>query len=294
MTPEVIKNKYGYYELANKPTEAELKEYYQEKYYQQNQGAYQKSYNDDERTFLASRVNRKLEIIKEETNLQGPGRVLDVGCGEGWTLNFFDKEGWEVSGLEYSDFGLMQFNAHLRDALTAGDVWSNLGQLIADGKQYDVVILDNVLEHVIDPSRMIAQLQHILAPQGILIIEVPNDFSRLQALLLDEGQIDRQFWVTAPDHISYFNKEGLTNLAAAKGWDLARFSTDYPIDLNLLNPDSNYVMDKTKGRNVHLARVAFENLLDELPTKDVNTFYEALAQLGLGRNLTAFFKKSLS
>jgi hypothetical protein len=70
-----------------------------------------------------------------------------------------------------------------------------------------------------------------------------------------------------------------------KVFDLA----DFPIDFNLSNMDTNYVRDKSKGKNVHLSRVFLENLLDEISITNTVELYKALAELGLGRDITSFF-----
>jgi hypothetical protein len=96
--------------------------------------------------------------------------------------------------------------------------------------------------------------------------------------------------VCPPDHISYFNSEGLSKLCHAAGLEKKYEIADFPIDFNLLNPDTNYFLDKTKGKNVHLARVELENLFCEISIPKTVELYKSLAKLGLGRNITAFFQ----
>ena len=125
----------------------------------------------------------------------------------------------------------------------------------------------------------------------MLVVDVPNDFSSLQQHLLDTGHIDRPFWVVLPDHLSYFNQTGLRNLADATGWDIAKVIGDQPIDLNLLNPATNYVMDRDAGPGAHRARLEQDNfLLRTAPLPAVAAYYEALAGVGLGRSIVAFLQ----
>jgi SAM-dependent methyltransferase len=173
--------------------------------------------------------------------------------------------------------------------LRSGDLFDTLNGLTG-GAPYDVVWLDNVLEHVVDPAQMLTDIRKLTSPFGILVIEVPNDFSRTQKALLSSGQISRPFWVVMPDHLSYFNKEGLTGLADATGWELKRLIGDFPIDFNLFNPDTNYIEDRSKGKRCHQARVAIENLIHGISPDGANRLYEVLGDLGLGRNIVAFFQ----
>ena len=55
----VKKNKYGYYELTNKPSEDELEEYYQKKYYQEEKGSYQSGYSKEEIRYILNKIEQK-------------------------------------------------------------------------------------------------------------------------------------------------------------------------------------------------------------------------------------------
>ena len=63
---------------------------------------------------------------------------------------------------------------------------------------------------------------------------------------------------------------------------------EFPVDLFLLNPDSNYAADPAKGRNGHFARVAFEMGLWRQGIEAVIAFRKGCAAGGLGRNLAAY------
>lgn len=94
------------------------------------------------------------------------------------------------------------------------------------------------------------------------------------------------------DHLSYFTAESLTRLAENCGWVLRDIVADFPIDLFLLHPASNYQRNPEMGPDAHRARVAFELLLGALPPEPVNDLYRAMAAVGLGRDLAAFLQPS--
>ncbi len=291
MYDQVKKTKYGYYELKEKPSPEELSEYYTKKYFQETKGAYQKAYSDSEIKFINNRIKRKYIIINDKISSDHPKKFLDIGCGEGWSLSYFHSQGWEVKGLDFSTYGCQSNNPEMVRFVQDGNVFDNIKKLADSSEKYDVILLDNVLEHVYDPEELIHILPNYLNKNGILCIEVPNDFSVLQQYLYNQHMIDKAFWVAIPDHISYFNVNGLNNLMEAHGWQLFHLNTDYPLDLNLLNQDSNYVMDKEKGRNVHLARVDIENLLDDINSELAIKLLSVYAEMGLGRNIIGFFKR---
>ena len=326
----VHRNELGYYEVTRKPTPDELRDYYAQRYYQENRSSYQPTYSAAEREHMegklqlrhwvlaqllepaaatpadtaatsdycaapaAAEANQALALPAEAlpaTDGSSPvaRTFLDVGCGEGWALDYFQRQGWDVLGLDFSSFSLEQFHPGLRGRLRTGDLYDGLQELVAEGRQFDVLWLDNVLEHVLDPAELLRRCRQLTRPGGVLMVDVPNDFSPLQQHLLAAGHIDRPFWVALPDHLSYFGADGLRNLAAATGWRTARLLGDQPIDLNLFNPATNYVMDRAAGKAAHQARLEQDNfLLRTASLPAVAAYYEALAGVGLGRSLVAF------
>jgi 2-polyprenyl-3-methyl-5-hydroxy-6-metoxy-1,4-benzoquinol methylase len=106
---KIIKHKrFGYYRVASMPKEAELQNYYQKKYYQNpnNKGNYLASYSQKEKRYLNAKISEFFYVLN---NLLPKFKItdktlLDVGSGEGWILNFFQRRGWQVQGLEYDNY----------------------------------------------------------------------------------------------------------------------------------------------------------------------------------------------
>jgi 2-polyprenyl-3-methyl-5-hydroxy-6-metoxy-1,4-benzoquinol methylase len=292
MTDTIVLNKYNFYELANKPTNAELEEYYSKKYYQDNKGSYEISYSPEELKYFHNKTEEKYWIINKLIGSENKKRFLDIGCGEGFTLKFFKDKQWNITGIDYSDFGCKKFNPDCVSSLLIGDIYQQISPLIKSSTKYDVIWLDNVLEHVLDPLHLLKECKKLLDKDGVLVIEVPNDFSTLQKHLINNKHINSEFWVVIPDHISYFNKEGLSAIAGDAGLKNEFTISDNPIDFNLLNLDANYNKDKTKGKNVHKARVEIDNLMHSISIEKTVNYYKALADLGLGRQIISFLKHS--
>ena len=284
-------NEFGFYEIKDKPTPAELSDYYARRYYQENLTTYQPEYPAEELEHIEGKLRLRHWVLEQLRDTHGPGSFLDIGCGEGWALEYFQRQGWDVLGLDFSSFSVEKFHPVLRDRLRPGDLYEGVQQLVAAGQQFNLLWLDNVLEHVLEPAGLLRLCRQLIRPGGLLVVDVPNDFSALQQHLFDTGQIDRPFWVVLPDHLSYFNQTGLRNLAKATGWHVAKVIGDQPIDLNLLNPATNYVMDRAAGKGAHQNRLAQDNfLLRTAPLPAVAAYYEALAGVGLGRSIVAFLQ----
>lgn len=293
MFDKVILNKYGYYVLKDIPTKQELAQYYAEKYYQESKGSYQKIYSDAEKKYILNKISQKYFIINDILRPDNCSEfsLLDIGCGEGWALKYFKDQNWSIHGIDYSLFGCKIHNPECCQYIIEGDMDVNIDHLLNNKqKGFDLIWLDNVLEHILDPFDLLNKCHALVKNTGLLVIEVPNDFSRVQQFLYMNAYISKPFWVVNPDHISYFNKEGLISLCDDAGWECEYFMGDFPIDFMLFNKETNYIEDKSMGKSCHQTRVAVENFLHDISPKLTNELYQALATLGLGRSIIGFFK----
>jgi SAM-dependent methyltransferase len=157
---------------------------------------------------------------------------------------------------------------------------------------FDVVWLDNVLEHSPDPGGLLELLSDLSSEASRLVVEVPNDYSRLQLHLLEHHKISRPFWEAVPEHLSYFQSRSLAEFCLNHGWRARRLISDFPIDLFLLNEHSNYVEHPETGKAAHRARLGFEEAFRDVPVDAMLTFLESAANIGLGRNPIGVFERS--
>jgi SAM-dependent methyltransferase len=282
------RTRHGYYELAVKPTPEALQEYYALTYYQHARGGYEVEYDDAERQYFKNKIAQWYAIVTTFSTASTTRRFLDVGCGEGWALDFFAQQGWDVVGIDFSDFGCRAQNPQMVSRIRTGDIFVEMQAQSDMLDRYDCIWLDNILEHVLDPLALLRLCRRLSTDTGCLVVQVPNDFSTLQVRLLEQGVISRPHWIVEPDHISYFNRDGLVSLCAESGWAAKRIIADYPIEFDLYNTNTNYVNNLGVGKQSHRARIAIENLLHEISPTETNNLYESLAILGLGRGIIAF------
>lgn len=278
-------NELGFVEVANKPSEKELEDYYANQYYQQEKSkTYAKKYSQIELDLIRFRINAKFSALNEVLDAHSGKRFLDVGCGEGFVLQFFSEQGYHVEGLDYSSAGLKQHNPDLVNKVRVGNISNLLSDKVKEKRNYDVIWLQNVLEHLPDPISLMNQLKELLAKNGVLVITVPNDFSPLQLRAQELGLVKTQYWVITPDHLSYFNTKTIDNFLNNIGWKVVDKLADFPIDWFIFNQSSNYVEMPSKGANAHQARLELEWLIAQNDISHVNQFYRALSGIQMGRN----------
>ena len=286
---DVALNKYGYYEVKNKPSEGELGKYYEEKYYQDLKGHYEKEYNEDELLYFENEARLAQATLKK----YGVSVVslLDLGCGEGFFANYFLKSGASLKLVDFSDFGLNSQNPHLLKFFEKSSIDDFLRSAVNSKDNFDLINLDNVLEHVIDPISLLNMLKNIMDENTILRIEVPNDFSPMQADLL-KRELTTETWVTIPEHLSYFGVNSLQNLVNDKGFNIISTQMNFPVEIFLYNRNSNYSVDKTLGKSAHFARLNIFNHLVEINLNGLIEYAEASSLLQLGRTIVLYVRKA--
>ena len=174
--------------------------------------------------------------------------------------------------------------------LKIGDAATVLDQLISFGEKFAVCSMQNVLEHVIDPGDLLQKVRKILAPDGIAVVTVPNDFSRLQEKAAELDLIDREYWFAPPDHLHYFNVDTLAAFLEKNCFQLKDAYADFPIEMFLFHKGSNYVLDRSKGKDAHRARITLDLLLAERGVDRYLALCRALTGCGYGRNVTAIVR----
>lgn len=102
-------------------------------------------------------------------------RVLDVGCGGGYTCEFLARRGACLSGVDRSAPCIEAARSHA--AVSGLEIDYRVGvaeQLPFTAGRFDVVICVDVLEHVDRPDDVITEIARVLAPGGIFCFDTIN------------------------------------------------------------------------------------------------------------------------
>lgn len=285
---DICRHPIGFLELVNKPAKEQVKIHFAQRYLLANQGNNLKDYAPEKLTHVENKLVQIAWIVNKLT-LGRIGTMLDVGCGEGFAMAHFQRMGWKVKGLDYFQAGGSAMNARCLPMLINGDVEALIQQIVQSGQKFDLIWISDVLERVLDPVSLMNQMQKLLNEGGVLVTIVPNDFSPLQEQLIKEGHLSEKLWAKPPDQLSYFDESGLRALGSHTGFQCQYLIGDLPIDWYLYHPSSNYITDSSLESAAHRAKIELENLVAERPIQQVIDFFEAMATLGFGGLITAFF-----
>jgi SAM-dependent methyltransferase len=142
-------------------------------------------------------------------------RVLDIGCGFGESLGYHRRRGCHAQGVE------ADANAARVAARHGLDIRIGLFDARDFAPQsFDVVTLDQVIEHVRDPAELLRGIHGVLADGGSLILTTPNA-AGWGAWLFGRRWIH---W-HAPYHLHFFSAASLRRLATAAGYSTERAAT---------------------------------------------------------------------
>lgn len=253
----VVPNDLGYYELSDSCRKV-MNDFYEDEYYQQDMSLYRQTEYSENEIIYRTNLYREKECMFDKMG-GVKGTLLDIGCGEGHALKYYSNNGWKVTGIDFSDYGINAHHPDMKDCLIKGDLMEILKN---HDTKYDFVNMDNVLEHLPDPVSFLEIIKNVCHEKTIICIRVPNDFSITQMKAYDNQDIEDAFWVTdkTSEHFNYFTLDSLKKLAKASGYVCLGQIADWPIDFNLFNPRTNYNKNKSVGHDGHVARLMVENM----------------------------------
>jgi 2-polyprenyl-3-methyl-5-hydroxy-6-metoxy-1,4-benzoquinol methylase len=287
----VKNNKYGFYQISPTPSEDDINKFYSEEFYS---GDYKK-FNDSSLEVQTENKNfydghfsdiysTLLEIVnKKPENID----LLDIGCGWGQALIYFKEKGINCFGFDPAKEAIEYANNKGINAKTAGMQTMD----VFEGKKFDVVIMLNVLEHLSDPEKVLIEInKKVLKPGGLIIIDVPNEFNKLQEIGKKVHKLN-DWWVCPPGHLNYFNTDSLTAILGGTGYETVYTESSFPLELFLAFGD-NYVEDGLIGSDCHKKRVQFElNCRKTGNQKFLKELYQKFSEMNLGRQIVAYAKK---
>ncbi len=158
-----------------------------------------------------------------------PGRLLDIGCGNGAFIGAMARLGWDAHGIDFDEAAIAAARQHPGVTVAAG----NLASQHYPAAHFDAVVMSNVIEHVPDPVEVFAECHRVMRPGARLVMITPN----MQAL---GHELFGRDWrgLEPPRHLFLFQRSSMRRLARAAGFTLIdlftspgdRTANDYMIE----------------------------------------------------------------
>lgn len=159
---------------------------------------------------------------------EGNHRVLDVGCGDGATLKKLKELGKasEIYGIEIYEDITEKLSQDL-DKIIIGDIESI--DLQFNYKYFDYIIFGDILEHLINPNKILHQYKKLLKDDGYIIASIPNIkyFRILLRLIIfdefkysDDGILDQS-------HLRFFTKKEIKKMFHNENFEIIHIKSNF-------------------------------------------------------------------
>lgn len=142
------------------------------------------------------------EVIKKANKYNKINKVLDIGAGNGHFLFSAKQNNIKYLGVEPSITKVNNCKKIGLDYIINGDI----EELTSNDKyheEFDLILLDNVFEHLEDPLNSLKRIKTLLNKNGIIIIIVPNCNDNYYKCRTDDHV----------PHLTFWNKKSLEMLA---------------------------------------------------------------------------------
>jgi SAM-dependent methyltransferase len=137
------------------------------------------------------------------------GRLLDVGSATGFFLNAARLD-FEVDGIDPSRWAVEYARRRLKLEVRLG----SLDTAAFEASRFDVVTMNDVIEHLPDPRAALEKTRRLLRPGGVLYLVTP-DIGGLAARIL-RGK----WWGLRPAHLYYFSRRTLQRMLEDAGFQV--------------------------------------------------------------------------
>jgi 2-polyprenyl-3-methyl-5-hydroxy-6-metoxy-1,4-benzoquinol methylase len=157
---------------------------------------------------MVNYATQLLGPIKEE-----PAKALDIGAGYGFFSRAARARGFQVTAINPASAEnriFSQLNGFEPIPLFFEEV--NFGR-----ERFDLVILSQVLEHLLDPFHVLVKVRKLMRPEGVLTLAVPN----VDAILI-KMLGSRSSFLGLPEHIIHFSRQGLNSILQRAGFAVRR------------------------------------------------------------------------
>lgn len=163
-------------------------------------------------------------------SLTVPGRFLDVGCGGGHYVRAAEKLGWEAYGVEVDASAVESIRARGLKNIHFG----YLHESPFESGSFDIIKAMHVLEHCKDPTALLWDIAGKLRPEGVLIVDVPNQSSPIAKFKVALRKIgvgkNGYGYLQPPIHLHAFTPKTLARILEKAGFQVAQLVYTSPLD----------------------------------------------------------------
>lgn len=158
-----------------------------------------------------------VDLIPPETK-----KVLEIGCAGGMTGKVLKERGFEeIVGVEILEEVARQGAEHYT-TLIIGDVEKL--RLPFEKAHFDCILYADVLEHLVDPWKVLREHNALLRPGGVVVCSVPNvrHYKVIKQLVFAGRWEYRKHGILDRTHLRFFTLHSIRKMLHESGFEVAR------------------------------------------------------------------------
>jgi 2-polyprenyl-3-methyl-5-hydroxy-6-metoxy-1,4-benzoquinol methylase len=181
------------------PDEIGIKEHYEKGFNEGNYLRLRQWADQYSRIYIDLAHFLESHLLQYGLKLDG-ARFLDIGCFTGDFIRVLNKRGADVFGLELQKEAVEIANESLPGRIFQADVYND----VFPEYDFDIVSMTGLIEHVLEPTKLLHRCFEILKPGGVIMIQTPNSGS-----FLSHGM--HQYWppIAPVEHIYLFSRRSM-------------------------------------------------------------------------------------
>ena len=150
-----------------------------------------------------------LDVLDKYIDKQAGISMFEVGCATGFFMDLARQKGWQTEGIDISEYAVKK--AREKGLVATVAVLESYQSI----KKFDVVAMQDLIEHVKDPVDVIGRAGNLLTENGLLLITTP-----------DAGSLWARVWkknwhaFVPPQHLFYFSAKNLTSILEKNGFQV--------------------------------------------------------------------------
>lgn len=152
-------------------------------------------------------------------------RILEIGCGSGQLGRLLRQRGHHVTGIELVPEMAEHARCWLDHVVTADVERDGFPFPLAS---FDALIFADVLEHLVDPWRVLREAVEVLADDGVIVASIPNVQNIDVLCRLLRGRWDyRERGILDFGHLRFFTLHGIRGLFTQAGLTVVHLGHRY-------------------------------------------------------------------
>lgn len=176
------------------------------------------AYNRHQKRVTASAVAFIVDVLENVRQRQGQARklkLLDAGCGDGVLLTrFVQLGGFEVYGVDYNPVRVERAKENAPQAIIKEGDLTSLTSLGFRSGFFDVIVANQVLEHILEDALVLMLMTDLLNEDGVLVLGVPNEGCLLAQL---RNKILQPNIKRTTDHVNFYTERAITGKLVQAG-----------------------------------------------------------------------------